>query len=389
MYILYRKKIIEEINSINEFENFILTKNFYKSFKKFPSNEINNIINYISKTNKLNYKSIKPELKKLLRYGNTQNDINFLLSMGWEKNEASEFIKEKQKNIVNKLVIAKKNSPEKFYDKTPTRIEYWLKLGHNFETATKLLHERQKTFSLEKCILKYGKDEGEKRFLNRQKKWISSLNKKEFSKNSYKYNEINHSDLIKRSNFNEKRKELILSGITKNTINEFVEYIVNNEDIKRVSDILPFVNSIIVQTHYKTTSNVIREKFYSLIPELINNNIYGFPIYYNGVRYKSIGEYKIALFLNSEKISFLYERNYPNSKSRYDFYLPKYNLFIEYFGLLKNKDEKKYNQIQLDYLNKMNKKINFCKENNLQLIFDVNCDIIINKLKKFIHENKN
>jgi hypothetical protein len=96
MYILYRKKIIEEINSINEFENFILTKNFYKSFKKFPSNEINNIINYISKTNKLNYKSIKPELKKLLRYGNTQNDINFLLSMGWEKNEASEFIKEKQ-----------------------------------------------------------------------------------------------------------------------------------------------------------------------------------------------------------------------------------------------------------------------------------------------------
>ena len=43
------------------------------------------------------------------------------------------------------------------------------------EDAKKALHNRQATFSYEKCIKKYGEIEGNKIFSNRQQKWLKSL----------------------------------------------------------------------------------------------------------------------------------------------------------------------------------------------------------------------
>ena len=60
-------------------------------------------------------------------------------------------------------------------------IEYWLAKGYNEEEAKQLISKSQKTFSLEKCIEKYGLEEGVKRFEKRQDKWIKSL-RKNFSK---------------------------------------------------------------------------------------------------------------------------------------------------------------------------------------------------------------
>lgn len=42
--------------------------------------------------------------------------------------------------------------------------------------AKEALSERQCTFSLEKCIQKFGEEEGLKRFKERQEKWLNSLN---------------------------------------------------------------------------------------------------------------------------------------------------------------------------------------------------------------------
>lgn len=58
-----------------------------------------------------------------------------------------------------------------------TSLEYWLKRGLNEEDARKNLKERQQTFTLEKCILKYGKEKGTEIWLNRQEKWQNSLRK--------------------------------------------------------------------------------------------------------------------------------------------------------------------------------------------------------------------
>jgi hypothetical protein len=73
-----------------------------------------------------------------------------------------------------------------WYDRTELRsicgktgsanIEYWLKKGYSESEAIIKRSERQSTFSKEKCIEKYGEEEGLKIFTERQTKWTKSLN---------------------------------------------------------------------------------------------------------------------------------------------------------------------------------------------------------------------
>lgn len=63
-----------------------------------------------------------------------------------------------------------------------TRIEYYLQQGMTEEEAKLALKERQTTFSLKKCIEKYGENEGRKRWEERQQKWAKNYKKSNFSK---------------------------------------------------------------------------------------------------------------------------------------------------------------------------------------------------------------
>ena len=58
-----------------------------------------------------------------------------------------------------------------------TNIEYYLNQGMSITEARIALKNRQSTFSLNRCIEKYGEEEGERIFKERQKKWIKSLTK--------------------------------------------------------------------------------------------------------------------------------------------------------------------------------------------------------------------
>lgn len=62
-----------------------------------------------------------------------------------------------------------------------TTLEYYLNQGMNEDEAKLALRKRQSTFSLEKCIEKYGEAEGIKRFKERQEKWLSNLKHYGFS----------------------------------------------------------------------------------------------------------------------------------------------------------------------------------------------------------------
>ena len=59
-----------------------------------------------------------------------------------------------------------------------TSLEYWKKKGYSDEDAKKMLSERQRTFTLEKCIAKYGEEDGKRIYADRQKKWLATLNKR-------------------------------------------------------------------------------------------------------------------------------------------------------------------------------------------------------------------
>lgn len=59
-----------------------------------------------------------------------------------------------------------------------TQIEYYIDKGMSLSQAKDALSKRQSTFSLEICIKKYGKEEGTKRWKERQVKWQNTLNSK-------------------------------------------------------------------------------------------------------------------------------------------------------------------------------------------------------------------
>jgi hypothetical protein len=63
-----------------------------------------------------------------------------------------------------------------------TTIQYYINKGYSLEDSEKLLKERQTTFSLEKCIEKYGYDKGYKKWTDRQEKWLNNYQKINYSK---------------------------------------------------------------------------------------------------------------------------------------------------------------------------------------------------------------
>ena len=62
--------------------------------------------------------------------------------------------------------------------------EYWINKGFTKEESQQIISKKQSTFSLEKCIEKYGGIEGKKRWLDRQEKWIKNYRKTNYSKKS-------------------------------------------------------------------------------------------------------------------------------------------------------------------------------------------------------------
>ena len=57
-------------------------------------------------------------------------------------------------------------------------LDYYLARGYSQDEASQALKERQGTFSLEKCISKYGEIDGLIRFNERQAQWQATLNSK-------------------------------------------------------------------------------------------------------------------------------------------------------------------------------------------------------------------
>ena len=79
-----------------------------------------------------------------------------------DEKEAEKIVKKK----VNEV------SANKSYD---TRIDYYLNKGYNEDESIEKLKKRQQTFTLEKCIQKYGQEDGYKIYSDRQNKWQKSL----------------------------------------------------------------------------------------------------------------------------------------------------------------------------------------------------------------------
>jgi very-short-patch-repair endonuclease len=87
-----------------------------------------------------------------------------------------EFYKRKFPDLSEKecIDLAKKKS-DSVEKKSWTQISYWTEKGFSEEEAKTKISSLQKTFSLDICIEKYGEEEGKKRWMERQKKWIAKV----------------------------------------------------------------------------------------------------------------------------------------------------------------------------------------------------------------------
>lgn len=83
---------------------------------------------------------------------------------------STEFIKWETEDQRNEF-ISKINE----YRPNSTKLDYWIQKGYSHEEAIQKRKERQTTFTLEKCIEKYGEIEGRKKWLLRQEKWQKNL----------------------------------------------------------------------------------------------------------------------------------------------------------------------------------------------------------------------
>lgn len=133
----------------------------------------------------------------------SQSSKEYWIKRGYSEEDA--IIKTKEViNITNAKIWKKRRKyPELYQDVNTTQIGYWLKKGFTEEEAKLKIIERQKTFSLETCIAKYGEVKGLEIYNLRQKNWSEKIEKKyrngdfqKFGKDPYSYDEIELFEMI-------------------------------------------------------------------------------------------------------------------------------------------------------------------------------------------------
>lgn len=115
-----------------------------------------------------------------------------------------------------------------------TKLSYYTSRGYTEHEAKLMRSERQSTFSLDKCIMKYGEEEGLRVFQARQTKWLSTLsNKPEAEKLR-----------IQKAKFNGHRSSVskleksVFAALCEAGLNAEAQFVINGDDRFYIYDIV-------------------------------------------------------------------------------------------------------------------------------------------------------
>lgn len=302
---------------------------------------------------------------------------DFWIVRGYSKDYAKSMITKKAKSAGQSFSRKIKQNPEKYKDYTATQIGYWIKKGYSKSEAKQKLKERQTTFTLEKCIRKYGKIKGTQVFNNRQTKWLNSINKsKNVTWNDFDKDcrSLNHFKDIKQLakkylsyNFISDDVANLYSSITKFNIQ-------NNKDLLKWINGLSY-NEVFLVSKLKPIQSLSKMNRYEIIEYYLNVNGHDYKLskwgrlyWFNGKYFQSTGEFSIGVWLSLNNIQFTMHKRYPiDDILFYDFFLPEYNVYIEYCGRSKESYKRK-------------RKLT----STLPIIWGTDIDSIIKKIKKLI-----
>lgn len=159
-------------------------------------------------------KKIKKSLNE--RFENNENffkershqSIKYWLKKGYSDNDAKIKVKEVTDMIHEKTWEKRRNNPDLYKDVNTTQIAYWLKKGYNEKEAKEKVKDRQRTFTLEKCIKKYGEDDGTNIWIKRNKRWSKKMKDILLKNGNYKQDSSNIekifiNDILNETNINE------------------------------------------------------------------------------------------------------------------------------------------------------------------------------------------
>lgn len=110
----------------------------------------------------------KQKATEISRKQNSPYSLEFYIKRN--PNLSVEECEQLKKDFVSKRKYIKENHTN--------TLEYYLSKGYDIKEAKMLLAERQRTFTLEKCIKKYGEIEGIKKYEERHEKWAKQMSKK-------------------------------------------------------------------------------------------------------------------------------------------------------------------------------------------------------------------
>ena len=123
-----------------------------------------------------------------------KNSLEYWTSRGYSVEEAKALRSEFQNVGFESRRKFEQENPDVARTRRRMCKEFWTTRGYSEEEAAEKVRERQRTFTLEKCILKYGEQEGVRRWQERQDKWLKSFNDKtpeELADINYRKSEYN------------------------------------------------------------------------------------------------------------------------------------------------------------------------------------------------------
>lgn len=257
----------------------------------------------------------------------------------------------------------------------PSNKEYWTSRGYSDEVAIQKVKESQTTFSFEKCIERYGEIEGRQIFNQRQELWQSNLNHSQFSTAvtwelirkkhrifSTAFKEWINIAISKRTpDFNNSIMLEDLLNANINSVNNLKKWCLNRPDGVHIEN--QSILSVLGLTKLEW-----KEQYLKHHNILLNGNpgiagIYGNHYYMGGNYYESDGELSVAFLLKELKLDFKIHKFYPNKPYKYDFYLPQFDVYIEWTGMSseyytkKKKQLKGFNIIWINNLQELKQKL--------------------------------
>jgi len=385
--------------AIKLFMDFKWLNNF-KSLPEYNKNLLYDLV--INKEITITKKPLRIIFAQIF-YSVTALSKKYWLDRGWSEDESIKKIAAEQSRRsgvgIKKSLKLKEENFNEWAKKRSTRLEYYLNKGFSEDDAKNELKNRQTTFSKKKCIEKFGNDDGIKVWEERQIKWINTI----FSKTSAKLKEINKKKISKsgecyKNKYGEDWCYKMLDDSTyledhSSFIKECLLACPNISDLSKfIVNKIEFENQLIIDWIFK--SKVLQE-FYNMSYKELKKNIlneyeshgtlkkrigrYGYSWLYNGHICRSTGEYIISKFLFENNIEYQYEGFYPNQNVKpprglkYDFYIPKFDLYVEYCGMYKSSNK--------DYIKRIELKKSHCNENGIKFLFSKNYNDIINELK--------